>query len=55
MSKGFFPMFLTMVASIGIYYVWSIKLQRNDTVGTVLAVIAAVLVAAAFTRRKNRK
>lgn len=47
-------MFITVLASVGVYYYWSIKLQKNDTVGTILGVIAAVLVAAAFTRFKKR-
>lgn len=54
MSGGFF-MIATIVLSIGVYYLWSVVLQKNETVGTVLGVITAVLLSAVFARLKRKK
>ncbi|MCL5935754.1 MAG: hypothetical protein M1543_04655 [Firmicutes bacterium] len=55
MSRGFFPMIATIALSVGVYYLWSVVLQKSDTVGTVLGVITAVLVSAAFVSLKRKK
>ncbi len=48
-------MLITIVVSVGVYYLWSVVLQKNDTVGTALGVVTAVLLSAFFTRLKKRK
>lgn len=55
MNPGLMPMLLTIAASVGVYYLWSVELNKNDTVGTALGVITAVLVSAAFARLRKRK
>lgn len=48
-------MLITIAAAVGVYYLWSVALRQDDTVGTALGIIAAVIVSAAFTRLKRRK
>jgi LPXTG-motif cell wall-anchored protein len=45
---------VTVALSVGIYYVWSVLLQKNDSIGIALGVLTAVLVSAFFTKRKKR-
>lgn len=48
-------MIATIILSVGVYYLWSVVLQKNDTVGTVLGVITAVIISAGFARLKRKK
>jgi len=48
-------MLLTVFSAVGVYYLWSVELQKNDSVGMALGVITGALVSAAFTRLKKRK
>lgn len=48
-------MMVTVVTAVGVYYLWSVVLQKNDSAGMALGIIAAVLVSAAFTKLKKRK
>lgn len=54
MSRGFLPSTVTMILSVGVYYVWSVLLQKNDSIGIVLGVMTAIAVSAFFTRLKKR-
>lgn len=53
MSRGFLPSTVTMALSVGVYYLWSVFLQKNDSIGIALGVITAVLTSAIFTRLKK--
>lgn len=53
MSRGFWPSIVTMVLSVGVYYLWSVFLQKNDSIGIALGVITAILTSAFFTRLKK--
>lgn len=53
MRRGLFPMLVTIFSSVGVYYLWAVVLCQNDTVGTALGVITAILVSAFFTRMKK--
>lgn len=54
MYRGLLPMLVTIFSSVGVYYLWSVVLGQNDTAGTVLGVITAILVSAFFARMKKR-
>lgn len=54
MSRGFLPSTITMALSVGVYYLWSVYLQRNDNIGIALGVITAILSSAFFARLKKR-
>lgn len=48
-------MMVTVVTAVGVYYLWSVVLQKNDSAGTALGIATAVLVSAFFARLKRRK
>ncbi len=52
-KKGFLPSTVTIILSVGVYYIWAVVMQKNDTVGIVLGIITAVLVSAFFARLKK--
>lgn len=47
-------MMITVIFSVGIYYLWSIFLRYNENVGIALGVFTAILVSAFFTWIKKR-
>lgn len=54
MSRGILPMAATVILSVGVYYLWSVKLGGNENIGLVLGVITSILSSAIFTRTKKR-
>jgi len=54
LNRGVFPAALTVGLSVGVYYVWSIYLQKNDNIGIALGVLTSILVSAYFNRLRKR-
>ncbi|NTW04920.1 MAG: hypothetical protein HGA27_02205 [Peptococcaceae bacterium] len=48
LSKG-----LTIVISVGVYYIWTIILEQNNTTGIVLGTITAILTVGVFNKFKK--
>lgn len=53
MSRSFWPSTITMALSVGVYYLWSVFLQKDDSIGIALGVITSILASAFFTRLKK--
>lgn len=55
MSRGILPMAITVVLSLGVYYLWSVVMNRSENVGVVLGLITSILVSLFFARIKKRR
>ncbi len=55
MRAGMLPMLATVLSAVGVYYFWAVVLRLDNTVGTVLGMLTAVLASAYFARRKKGK
>jgi len=54
MIRSVLSLFLTVAGALAVYYLWSVLLQLNDTVGMLLSIFTAAILSFLLARLRGR-